>query len=159
MEWEIPRDERTGENVEHKNIISALRVPAPTWEFKKITFVLNNCISVVETNFSNSLNVKSLIYKKKRKTDSSPIMLYKYVKRMIAWFCPSCNRYKDLRGQPQRDQGSTLPQCARVRRCKEEPMFTDIKTGTIKQWWNWDSKLWTTGQYKTLPESAKQTHS
>jgi len=34
-----------------------------------------------------------------------------------------------------------------------------IKTGAIKQWWNWDSKLWTTGQSKTLPESAKQTHS
>ena len=59
-------------NEQHKSIISALKAAAPEWEFEQINFVVGKCRSVVESDFYTKL--KSLIYKKEKKTSSSPIM-------------------------------------------------------------------------------------
>jgi len=61
-------------------------------------------------------NSKSLMYKKERKTNSSPITWHRYAKRTIGWFCPSTSRCKDLRGQLQKDQDRTL---GTICTCKE----------------------------------------
>jgi len=41
----------TEANEQHKSIISTLKAAAPGWEFEQINFVVNNCGSVVESNF------------------------------------------------------------------------------------------------------------
>jgi len=59
-------------NEQHKSIIGALKAAAPEWEFEQINFVVGNRESVVESDFYTKL--KSLVYKKEKKTSSSPIM-------------------------------------------------------------------------------------
>jgi len=59
-------------NEQHKSIIGALKAAAPAWEFEQINFVVTNRGSVVEATSTPSS--KSLIYKKEKKTSSSPIM-------------------------------------------------------------------------------------
>ena len=67
-------------NKQHKSIIGALKAAAPEWEFEQINFVVGNRGSVVESDFYTKLkklhipSSKSLIYKKEKKTSSSPIM-------------------------------------------------------------------------------------
>ena len=60
---------------------------------------------MVESYFYTKL--KKLMYKKEKKTSSSPIMWHRYAKRTIGWLCPSSSRCKEVRGQPQRDRGTT----------------------------------------------------
>ena len=57
-------------NEQHKSIIGALKTAAPKWEFEQINFVVGNRGSVVESDFYTKL----LMYKKGKKTSSSPIM-------------------------------------------------------------------------------------
>jgi len=47
------------------------------------------------------------MYKKEKKTGSLPIMWQRHAKRTIGWLCPSSSRCKEVRGQPQRDRGTT----------------------------------------------------
>ena len=62
-------------NEQHKRIIGALKAAAPKWEFEQINFVVGNRESVVESDFIESTpSSKSLMYKKGKKTRSSPIM-------------------------------------------------------------------------------------
>ena len=63
-------------NEQHKGIIGALKVAVPNWEFEQINFVVGNRGLVV---FSS----KNLMYKKEKKTSSSPIMCHSYAKRTI----------------------------------------------------------------------------
>jgi len=59
-------------NEQHKSIIIALKVATLEWEFEQINFVVCNRGSVVESDFYT--RSKSLMYKKEKKTSSSPIM-------------------------------------------------------------------------------------
>jgi len=61
---------------------------------------------------------KSLIYKKEKKTSSSPIMWHRYAKRTIGWLCPFFTRCKKVQGQlsDRGIDGEHWAQCARVRR-------------------------------------------
>jgi hypothetical protein len=59
-------------NEQHKSTIGALKAAAPEWECEQINFVVGNHGSVVESDIYTSS--KSLIYKKEKKTSSSPIM-------------------------------------------------------------------------------------
>jgi len=59
-------------NEQHKSIIGALKPAAPKREFEQIIFVVDNRGSVVESDFYTKL--KTLDYKKEKKTSSSPIM-------------------------------------------------------------------------------------
>ena len=59
-------------NQQHKSIIGAFREAAPKWEFDQIDFVVGNRGYVVESDFYKSS--KSLMYRKEKKTSSSPIM-------------------------------------------------------------------------------------
>jgi len=45
-----------GANELHKSIIGALRAPALRWEFEQINFAMDNCGSVVESDFYTKLN-------------------------------------------------------------------------------------------------------
>ena len=45
-----------GANELHKSIIGALRAAALRWEFEQINFVMDNCGSVVESDFYTKLN-------------------------------------------------------------------------------------------------------
>ena len=58
-------------NEEHKGITSVLRAAA-LFEFEQINFVVGNYGSVVKSDCYTKL--KNLMYTKKRKTNSSPIM-------------------------------------------------------------------------------------
>ena len=85
----------------------------------------------------------SLIYKKEKKTSSSPIMWHRYAKRTIGWVCPSSSRCKEVRGQLQRDhRGRTLgTMCT----CEETERGTHAwkasKLGPVERWWTQDGKL------------------
>jgi len=57
-------------NEQQKGILGALRAVALKWEFEQI--VVGNRGSIVESAFYT--NLKSLMFKKERKTNSSPIM-------------------------------------------------------------------------------------
>ena len=57
---------------QHKSIIGALKAATLDWEFEQINFVVGNRGSVVESDFYTKL--KTLDYKKEKKTSSSPIM-------------------------------------------------------------------------------------
>ena len=59
---------------QHKSIISALRAAAPKWEFEQMNFVVGGHGSDVESDSSSTPSSKSLMYKKGKKTSSSPIM-------------------------------------------------------------------------------------
>ena len=61
-------------NEQHTSIIGAFKAAAPKWEFEQIDFVAGYHGSVVESNFYTKLNLKSFMYKRERKVDSSPIM-------------------------------------------------------------------------------------
>jgi len=101
---------------------------------------------------------KSLIYKKGKKTSSSPIMWNRYAKRTIGWLCPSSSRCKEAQGQVQRDWGRTLGTmctCEEIERgthaCKAS------KLGPVERCWTEDGKLGITIQ-DPLPESRRRTH-
>jgi len=103
---------------------------------------------------------KSLIYKKEKKTSSSPIMWHRYAKRTIRSrrLCPSSSRCKEVRGQLQRGRGRTLGTlctCEEIERgthaCK------DSKLGPVEWWWTQDGKLGITNQ-DPPPESGRRTH-
>jgi len=76
-------------NKQLKSIIGALSAAAPKCELELIRFVAGNRGSVVESDFYTKLkkldvpSSKSLMYKKERKTNSSPIMRHRYAKRTI----------------------------------------------------------------------------
>jgi len=59
-------------NEQHKSIISALKAATPKWKFEQINFEVGNRGSDVERHSPPSS--KSLMYKKGKKTSSSPIM-------------------------------------------------------------------------------------
>ena len=61
-------------NEQHKSIIDALKADAPEWGFEQINFVVRNRGPVVESDFKATPSSKSLMYKKEKKTISSPIM-------------------------------------------------------------------------------------
>jgi len=52
----------------------------------------------------------------------------RYAKRTIRWFCPSCSRCKDWRGQPQRDRERTIGTI-----CTCEEMYRGAANGTHSQ--------------------------
>jgi len=101
---------------------------------------------------------KNLIYKKEKKTSSSPIMWHRYAERTIGWLCISSSRRKEVRGQLQRDRGrtsGTMCTCDEIERgthaCKAS------KLGPVKRWWTQDCKLGITIQ-NPPPESGRRTH-
>jgi len=100
---------------------------------------------------------KSLIYKKEKKTSSSPIMWHRYAKRTIGWLCPSSSRCNEVRGQLQRDRGRTL---GTVCTCGEIEKGTHAcnasQLGPVERWWTQDGKLGITIQDPT-PESGRRT--
>jgi len=98
------------------------------------------------------------MYKKEKKTSSSPIMWHRYAKRTIRWLCPSSSRCKEVRGQSQRDRGRTLgPMCT----CEEMERGTHAcrasKLGPVERWWTQDGKMRITIQ-DPPPESRGRTH-
>jgi len=101
---------------------------------------------------------KSLIYKKEKKTSSSPIMWHRYAKRTIGWLCPSSSRCKEVRGQVQRDRGRTM---GTVCTCEEIERGTHAcrasQLGPVERWWTQDGKLGITIQDPPL-ESGRRTH-
>jgi len=52
---------------QHKNIISARRAAAPTWEFERINFVVGNRGFVVENDFYTKLKKLHVQERKKSK--------------------------------------------------------------------------------------------
>ena len=85
---------------------------------------------------------KSLIYKKEKKTSSSPIMRHRYTKRTIGWFCPSFSRCKEVQGQPQKDRGrtsGTMCTCEEIERATHAHRTS--KQGPVELWWTQDGKL------------------
>jgi len=54
-----------GANEQHKSIIGALRAAALRWEFEQINFVMDNCGSVVESDFYTELKKLDVEEKKK----------------------------------------------------------------------------------------------
>ena len=89
-------------NEQHKSIIGALKAAAPKWEFEQINFVVGNRGSVVESDFYTKL--KSLMYKKEKKTSSLLFMWRRYAKRTTRWLCPSFSRETKIQ---RRDPGSS----------------------------------------------------
>jgi len=87
LKWSTDRDEgflgvkEAEANEQHISIIGALKDAAPKWDFEQIDFVVSDRGSVVESDFYT--NLKSLMYKKAKKTSSSPIMQHRYAKRTI----------------------------------------------------------------------------
>jgi len=59
-------------NEQHKSIIGALKAVTSEWEFEQINFVVGNRELVVESDFYAKL--QKVVYKKEKKTSSSPIM-------------------------------------------------------------------------------------
>ena len=85
-------------------------------------------------------------------------MWHRYAKRIIEWLCLSSSRWKQVRGQLQRDRGRTLGTmctCEEIERgthaCKAS------KLGPVERWWTQDDKLGITIQ-DTPPESGRRTH-
>jgi len=99
-----------------------------------------------------------LIYKKEKKTSSSPIMWHRYAKRTIGWLCPSSSRCKEVRGQRQRDRGRTS---GTVCTCEEMERGTHackaLKLRPVERWWTQDGKLGITIQ-DPPQESGRRTH-
>jgi len=56
---------------------------------------------------TSTLSWKSLMYRKGKKTSSSPSMWHRYAKCTIRWLCLFSRKCKEVRGQQQRDRGST----------------------------------------------------
>jgi len=63
-------------NEQHKSVIGALKAVAPKWGFEQIITVVGMMVgnrgSIVESNLYT--RSKGLMYKKEKKTSSSPIM-------------------------------------------------------------------------------------
>ena len=59
-------------NEQHKSIIGALKAAAPKWKFEKINLWWVTADRLLKANSTPSS--KSLMYKKEKKTSSSPIM-------------------------------------------------------------------------------------
>ena len=59
-------------NEQHKSIIGALKAAAPEWEFERLTLWWVTADRWLRA--TSTPNSKSLIYKKEKKTSSSPIM-------------------------------------------------------------------------------------
>ena len=85
-------------------------------------------------------------------------MWHRYAKRIIEWLCLSSSRWKQVRGQLQRDRGRTLGTmctCEEIERgthaCKAS------KLGPVERWWPQDGKLGITIQ-DPPPESGRRTH-
>jgi len=100
------------------------------------------------------------MYRKDRKTNASPIMWHRYVKRTIGWLCPSSSRCKEpeVRGQLQREWGRTLGTictCEEIERGTHA--FRASKLGPVERWWTQDGKLGITIQ-DPPPESGRRTH-
>jgi len=101
---------------------------------------------------------KSLMYKKEKKTSSSPILWHRYAKRTIRWLCPSFSKCKEVRGQLQRDRERTLGTmctCEEIERGKHACEAS--KLGPVERWWTQDGKLGITIQ-DPPPESGRLTH-
>jgi len=101
---------------------------------------------------------KSLMYKKEKKTSSSPMLWHRYAKRTIGWLCPSSSRCKQVRGQPQRDQGrtsGTMCTCAETKRGTHACRVS--KLGPVEQSSTQNGKLGITIQ-DPPPESGRRTH-
>jgi len=101
---------------------------------------------------------KSLMYKKEKKTSSSPIMWHRYAKRTIRWLCPSSSRCKEVRGQPQRDRGrklGTMCTCEEIERGTHACRASKLRP--VERWWTQDGKLGITIQGPP-PESGRRTH-
>ena len=103
---------------------------------------------------TSTLSSKSLIYKKEKRTSSSPIMWHRYAKRTIGWLCPSSSRCKEVQGQLQRDRGRTLGTmctCEGIEggthACKAS------KLGHVERWWTQDITI-----QDPPPESGRRTH-
>jgi len=75
--WSTDRDEgfrevkETEANKQHKSIIGALKAAAPKWEFEQINFVVGYSGPVLRATSTPSS--KNLMYRKEKKTSSSPI--------------------------------------------------------------------------------------
>ena len=98
------------------------------------------------------------MYKKVKKTSSSPIRWHRYVKRTIGWLCPSSSRCKDLPGQSQRDRertSGTMYTCQQIERGAHAHRAS--KLGPVERWWTQDGKLGITIQDPS-PESRRRTH-
>ena len=61
----------TEANKQHKSIIGALKAAAPKWEFEQINFVVGYSGPVLRATSTPSS--KNLMYRKEKKTSSSPI--------------------------------------------------------------------------------------
>ena len=61
----------TETNEQHKSIIGALKAAAPKWEFEQINFVVGYSGPVLRATSTPSS--KNLMYRKEKKTSSSPI--------------------------------------------------------------------------------------
>jgi len=111
-----------------------------------------------------ALSSKSLMYKGKKKTDSSQIIWQGYVKRTMIWLCSSSSRCKDLRGQTLRvstvnighnahEQGDAL--LSRPGNTRSQC----VETQAIGWKWHQDGKLKTTKQESKTPlESRRRTY-
>ena len=80
---------------------------------------------------------RSLKYKKEKKTSTSLIMWHWYMKHTIGRLCPSSSRCKELRGQPQRDQGRTS---GKMCTCEEIERGTHAQRASMLGWTH-DGKL------------------
>jgi len=65
-------------NEHHKSIIVVLRAAAPEWELSSWWVTADRVLKATSTP-----STKSLMYKKARKTNSSPIRWHRYAKRTI----------------------------------------------------------------------------
>jgi len=85
-------------------------------------------------------------------------MWHRYAKCTIGWLCPSSSRCKEVRGQPQKDQGRTSgTMCT----CEEIERGTHVqrasKLGLVERWWTQDGKLGITIQ-DPPPESGRRKY-
>ena len=94
------RGERSRSKGQNQSIIGALRAVAPKWESEHFNLWWVPTDQLLKATSTPSL--KSLMYKKERKTDFAPIMWHRYAKHTIEWFFASTSRYSDLRDKPER---------------------------------------------------------
>jgi len=86
-------------------------------------------------------------------------MWHRYAKRTIRWLCPSSNRRKEVRDQPQRDWGRAFGtmctcQCEEIEKGTHAGRASTL--GPVERWWTQDGTLWITIQDHP-PESGRRT--